>query len=152
MPKWAVLEYSELSDEAKGRKYWDFKLPVDSGLVEGPHASHQLRKLCAEQLLQTGRALRDSIKGPGFLKVVVSIDDPAWFGSRVSVFQDREYHEGFFNRNDPEQTWVELPKSRSFLAEWGIQADVTERGLRETIRDEDSSFSYDGEIWFFTFE
>lgn len=133
-----------------GQGYWDYKIPVHQGAVDGPRASHAFRQTCVEMLLLGCTILRTrKPTSASFVRVVAVVTLPELFASNLTVFFDESYHQEFFLRSRSWQTWTPLPPGRSLLREWAIPKHFTlpERGYRETIDGDD--YHHEGEIWFY---
>lgn len=81
--------------------------------------------------------------------VVAAISTPCLFDSQLIVFDSQQYFAWFFHRDGPEQKWIALPTTRSFVRECDLSLPIgfIERGFHEHLHDDD--YQQDGEIWFF---
>lgn len=133
--------------------YFDYKLPVNQALVEGPHAKLGFMKQCAQSLLDLCAMLherRGDDAANAEAKVFASIDFPGMFSSRVTIVWDKAYYESFFERSGPYQTWTPAPEEQSLVSRWNLDS----HGLRETcfiekMVDDETELEFDGKLYFF---
>ena len=106
-------------------------------------------EFCRKWIEETAILTRQIPRDIGFCKVVGSIVYPELWNSRILIFRDEEYYNGFWKRDDDYQTWTKI-EGRSFSKERNIKTDLKEFGYREMLRDED--FDYSCDIWFYATE
>ncbi|MFM0432715.1 DUF3916 domain-containing protein [Paraburkholderia aspalathi] len=72
--------------------YWNWKIPVNSGLVQGRYATPATRRACAQGLIDASASLLASKPaGSRSARVTCAICLPDMFASEVCVFLDEGY-------------------------------------------------------------
>lgn len=130
-------------EDSRNKKYWDWKLPISKFLITGKKQKKQILNELFKGLLFLQNNKKENI----FLKIIVIFYLNDTFSSEITVFFDEEYYNNFFIRNDENQKWIILPKSRSLLKEWRINCNLNEIGFLEEINDED--YSSKDELWMY---
>lgn len=134
----------ELTQE---EKYCNWKIPIHMSMVEGKQATPELRRACAQHLINAVEHLRKS-RPPHAIdcRVVAAICLPSMFSSEICIYTDLEYHRGHI----PYEGSDCIDTSESLAREWGLilPASMKERGLRYTVEDWEGK-PYEGERWYF---
>jgi hypothetical protein len=79
---------------AEGR-FWNFKVPVDSKLVEPPHATPETQRACLAAIFAAAEAVERSARRPSGCRVACLVVTPWMFSSEVTLFADEDYFRTF---------------------------------------------------------
>jgi hypothetical protein len=117
---------------AENPRYWNWKIPVDSGLVEGRYTTPELQQECAQLLIDACSSLIGA--KPEWAKshrVTCCICLPDIFTSEICIYSDEDYYQGKVSRSSSEYGYQEPIESRSLAAEWGLALprNATEIGV-----------------------
>lgn len=125
------------------------KLPIDFAVVDGPHARSAVRRQVASTLLSACERLRQRrAELPKGCHVVAFVTLPGLFASRLVVFYDRAYYEGFFQRQGPYQWWDPAAETASLVRRWSLPT-LPEKGFRtrDIGNGPDETAEIRGEVW-----
>lgn len=128
-------------------KYWNWKIPIHMAMVEGKQAITDLKRQCAQHLIDAAQHLRLARPEHALdCRVVAAICVPGMFSSEICIYTDLEYHRGHIPASDSE--YVETGKS--LAQEWGLvlPQGMGERGLRYEVEGWDGQ-TYEEEHWYF---
>ncbi|HEX4961681.1 MAG TPA: DUF3916 domain-containing protein [Thermoanaerobaculia bacterium] len=113
-------------------RYWNFKLPVLQGFVDGKHTTQAVRRECAQRLIDAcSHLIQSKPEEAKPFRVVAAICWPGMFASEVCIYTSEDVFQ------DQVQTWenefgsVKTITGKSFAQEWGLAlpAGFHERGL-----------------------
>lgn len=128
MPSASAAHFSKFNE--RKYQYLDYKLPIHSGLVDRIKSKHGIKKLCLRMLLITYAALqRSKPSNNDFVRVVAFITLPEMFGSRITIFFDKEYFQRFCDRKGPFQLWTLLSFDRNLLRDWQLDKEFQIEGV-----------------------
>lgn len=133
-----------LSEE---EKYCNWKIPIHMSMVEGKQATADLKRQCAQALINAAQHLRMSRPEHKVdCRVVAVICLPDMFSSEICIYTDLNYHRSHIPPADSE--YVET--ARSLAEEWALvlPPGMGERGLRYTVEDCNGE-TYEEERWYF---
>lgn len=140
----ALIPYQECGD----RKYEHFHVPCGTWLQSPRTAGHIKTAFCDAWLKKCRQFIENKPKDIPFCKVVAVISCPRFAESQIIIFYNEAYYTGFWDRNDPTQTWLQLPSTESFAEPRGIGTDLAEKGYTEILCDDDGSSSR-SQLWFY---
>ncbi|WP_081067355.1 DUF3916 domain-containing protein [Burkholderia cepacia] len=131
--------------------YWNWKIPVSSGLVRGRYATPATRRACAQGLIDASASLlARKPAGSRSARVTCRICLPDMFASEVCVYLD----EAYFGAHIGEGTNIfgekNLIRGRKLSREWAlcVPSGMSELGIAINDLDDDGHpFMY--ECWFF---
>lgn len=100
------------TEELEGERFWNFKVPVFSKLVEGRHATPEAQRACIATMFAAAEAIERSANRPGGCRVACLITTPLLFESEVTLFEDEGYFRSFLpapgtKRTEFDGGWVE---------------------------------------------
>lgn len=97
LAKWPERIGGQLPDAAllAGERFWNFKVPVFSKLVEGAHATDEARRACLAALFAAAESMERSARRPAGCRVAVLATTPQLFDSEVTLFLDEGYFDSF---------------------------------------------------------
>lgn len=100
------------SIHASGDRFWNYKVPVFSKLVEPPHATPETQRACIAAILAAAEAIETSPHRPPNCRVACLVTTPWLFQSEVTLFFDDAYFRTFLPPQDRSRTaydggWVE---------------------------------------------
>jgi hypothetical protein len=104
----ALPETAELA----ARRYWAFKIPVFSKVIEPPHATPETQRACFAVLFAAAEAVERSPLRPAECRVAILATTPFLFQSEVTLFRDETYFRSFLPpgaaaRTEIESGWIE---------------------------------------------
>ena len=117
---------------AENPSYWNWKIPVCSTLVEGPRASPETQRECAQLLINAcDRLMRNKPANRPDLRVTCCICLPDMFTSELCIYLQESYFLGHTTPQNNEFGEVVELKERSLAKEWGLDLPegVLERGV-----------------------
>jgi hypothetical protein len=131
LEKWAqgFSGYARPRSE-KLERYFNWKIPVHSALVQGRPTNVEIQSRCAAVLLEAARFLSEASSGTsnGYYRVACLLTWPWLHQSEVTIFYDKEYYESFLGKANalaPKRISEELSLSvPSYFLEHGH--DVTQ--------------------------
>lgn len=133
-------------------KYWNLKIPVDRRLVEGKQTSIDIQRHCAQSLINAAYAIfqgknKNSIKARVTCVVVL----PEMFSSELCIYNSEEYFIEHTEAGSGRFGTLEVIKTRSLAASWGliIPEGFYEHGVLRTDEDEDGR-PWVSEQWYFS--
>lgn len=134
-------------------KYWNFKIPVESNLVEGTHSTLKTHVACAQVLIDACSnliiATADLEDSP---RVTTLICLPDMFTSEVCLYRSEDYFQGFISEGRSEKGTSSRIRERSLAAEWGLilPHHVQELGVvLEYDGSENCDQGFTGERWYY---
>ncbi len=97
---------------ADGDRFWNYKVPVFSKLVEPPHATPETQRACIAAILAAAEAIETSPRRPPGCRVACLVTTPWLFQSEVTLFFDDAYFRTFLPPQEKSRTtydggWVE---------------------------------------------
>ncbi|HOY77945.1 MAG TPA: DUF3916 domain-containing protein [Hyphomonadaceae bacterium] len=129
LAKWPAQIIDQLPDadllariHASGDRFWNYKVPVFSKLVEPPHATPEAQRACIAAILAAAEAIETSPHRPPNCRVACLVTTPFLFQSEVTLFFDDDYFRTFLppkekSRASYDGGWVEAePADPSSLA------------------------------------
>jgi len=97
---------------ADGDRFWNYKVPVFSKLVEPPHATPETQRACIAAILAAAEAIETSPRRPPNCRVACLVTTPWLFQSEVTLFFDDAYFRTFLPLQEKSRAaydggWVE---------------------------------------------
>ncbi len=97
---------------ANEERFWNYKVPVFSKLVEPPHATPEAQRACIAAILAAAEAIETSPRRPQGCRVACLVTTPFLFQSEVTLFFDDAYFRTFLPPKDKSRTtydggWIE---------------------------------------------
>lgn len=107
-----IVDQLPTADVLAGERFWNFKLPVFSKLVEPPHATAETQRACLAAIFASAGALEHSPRRPRDCRIACLVTTPSLFQSEVTLFFDEAYFSGFLPVSDRARTdydggWIE---------------------------------------------
>lgn len=148
----AVVEgwFPEQEDLLGGQRYWNWKIPVDLNLVEGRYTTDDIRRICAQSMIDTcANLIAAKPAWADRYRVTCVICLPDMFTSELCIYLDEEYFRTHV-QTDPQEEALLRAGGRMLSTEWRLilPADMHECGVPETWEDEDGS-RIEQERWYF---
>ena len=137
---------------AENPRYWNWKIPVYSGLVEGDGVSLATRRECAQLLIDAcGRLIRAKPPAQHGLRVTCCIGVPDMFSSELCIYLQESYFLGHTASSKDDSGEVVVLSDRSLASEWGLSLPkrVEEHGVYVNYRETDTHEGFSFERWFF---
>jgi hypothetical protein len=94
-------------EQCAGERFWNFKVPVYSKLVDPPHATPQTQRACITAILAAAEAIECSPRRPANCRVACLVSTPSLFQSEVTLFFDDDYFQTFLPREEGKRTYFE---------------------------------------------
>ena len=94
-------------EQCADTRFWNFKVPVFSKLVDPPHATPETQRACIATLLATAEAIERSDRRPSSCRVACLVSTPSLFQSEVTLFFDDDYFRTFLPREEGSRTYFE---------------------------------------------
>lgn len=119
LAKWPARIASQLPDanelariQSSGDRFWNYKVPVFSKLVEPPHATPETQRACIAAIFAAAEAIETSPRRPPNCRVACLVTTPWLFQSEVTLFFDDAYFRTFLPPQEKSRTtyeggWVE---------------------------------------------
>lgn len=114
LARWPQRVVDQLpSEEQRGdARFWNFKVPVFSKLVDPPHATPETQRTCIAAILAAAEAIERSERRPSNCRVACLVSTPSLFQSEVTLFFDDAYFRTFLPPEDRSRSlydggWVE---------------------------------------------
>lgn len=119
LAKWPARIVSQLPDSetlarihANEERFWNYKVPVFSKLVEPPHATPETQRACIAAILAAAEAIETSPRRPPNCRVACLVTTPFLFQSEVTLFFDDAYFRTFLPPTGKSRTtydggWIE---------------------------------------------
>lgn len=128
--------------------YWHIHMPLTQAFINSTKTPSSVKRLCIQTLINRVEYLT-SIK-PKIdmtVRVVALINIPDLSESQIIIFFGDKHFNGFFDRNDEFQKWIELPKKRSIVHEWNLEISkhLSIKGYKEILDNDSKSIN---ELWF----
>lgn len=83
------------ADLLAGERFWNFKVPVFSKLVEPPHATADTQRACLAAIFAAAEAIEHSPRRPPGCRVACLVTTPFMFQSEATLFFDEDYFRTF---------------------------------------------------------
>ena len=118
---------------AGGDEYWNWKIPVYSGLVNPPHATVAIQGECMRHMLRAAEHLAAAVPAAyeGYYRVACLFVLPWMYYSEIAIFYERDYYLRFYGRRH------ELaPRLLSLEFGFTVPEGFVERGYRVFDEDE----------------
>jgi hypothetical protein len=90
--------------QLEGQRYWAFKAPVFSKVVEPPHATEETQRTLFAALFAAAATIEHSALRPAGCRVAVLATTPFMFQSEVTLFPDEDYFGSFTPPKKPGRT------------------------------------------------
>lgn len=136
---------------ASDAEYWNYKIPADSGLMQGKYATAETRRACAQGLIDAAAriiALAPVDQRPARVTCVVILPD--MFASEVCIYLSEDYFDVQVGEGTSLFGTRTFIRDRSLAIEWGLNLPpgMTETGLTVITLDDDDQ-PYHSEYWYF---
>ncbi len=140
--------------ESAEDRYYDFKIPVHVHLVEGSQSTADIRRVCAQHLIDVCAHLIAARPDGGIPSwPVAQICTPDMFMSRVTIYTDEEYYRANLTASQSRFGGSAMITDRSLAREWGLRLPpgMRERGLLLDfqIEEDNDDDRYIGEHWWY---
>ncbi|MFW1951999.1 DUF3916 domain-containing protein [Acinetobacter beijerinckii] len=134
-------------------RYYNWKIPVPINLVEGKHASYEIKAECAQYLINACKYLIEAKpQGLKFCKVVCMIEQPNMFASEICLYLDEDYFNAHTLSADRYDSQFMLVDELSLAQSWNLQIpeNMYERGIKiRYIHSEYEADNYIADQWYF---
>ena len=135
-------------------RYCNWKIPVLRNLIEGRHASKEIKVKCAQFLIDACHCLvkakQNAAKG---YRVTCVICVPDMFTSEICIYLDEDYFRSHTDCGVSSQgVHSERITGRSLAKEWGLllPSGISEIGTQITFSGyDDGSDAFQGERWLY---
>jgi hypothetical protein len=135
-----------------GDSYWNYKIPVELNLVEGRHSTLEIKRACAQELINAcSHLISAKPKSNGFSRVTCVICIPDMFTSELCIYLDQEYFESHTIGHKNEYGEARVIQGRSLASEWNLTlpSDMGERGVSKNFHSLEGEWQDTGECWYF---
>lgn len=114
-------------------RYFNWKIPVHTFLVQGRQTNARLQSFCVGQLLKAAAHLAKAPRDPqtGYYRVACLLVWPWLHQSEVTIFYDKEYYESFLGKEN-----TLAPKLLSEALGLSVPQDFLEHGHDVTQSDD----------------
>lgn len=107
-----IVKQLPAAAELAGERFWNFKVPVFSKVVEPPHATVETQRACIAAIFAAAEAVETSELRPPGCRVACLVTTPFLFQSEVTLFVEEDYFRSFLppakkSRSDYPGGWVE---------------------------------------------
>ena len=134
-------------------RYCNWKIPVFRNLVEGRHASKDVRSECAQRLIDAcHRLICAKPREAETYRVTCVVCLPDMFSSEVCIYLKEDYFQSHTSVGHDKYGSTAAVVGRSLAREWGLVLPdgVAELGLALDYREfEDPEDWFVGERWYF---
>lgn len=131
--------------------YWNEKIPVPFGLVQGKNARMKTVIRCAQFLLDaTANLAAHKPDWAAGMRATCLISTPDMFGSELCLYHDEEYFQRQISEEHSQYTIKERIEGTSLARRWNltVPAGLQELGLRVRMPDPEDG-DYEAEWWFY---
>ncbi len=112
-----------------GWGYWNYKIPVHRGMVEGKYATEATKRECAQALINAcGNLIEAKPEWASHYRVTCSICIPDMFTSELCVYLNEDYYQGHVGNSSNEHGYQERIANRSLSSEMEL---VLPKGVQE---------------------
>jgi len=132
--------------------YWNYKIPVDLNLVEGQHSTPEVKRACAQELINACyRLMSAKPKTSGYSRVTCVVCLPNLFTSELCIYRELEYFESHTIGHKNEYGESKVIVGRSLANEWSLVLPngVQERGVSHNFHSPEDDWQDTGECWYF---
>lgn len=133
-------------------RYWNWKVPVCSTLVEGHSASPETQRECAQLLINAcARLMKAKPSNQPNLRVTCCVALPDMFSSELCIYLQESYFLGHATPDKSEFGEIVALDDRSLASEWGLNLPegVMERGVHVNYPETDAHEGLICDRWFF---
>lgn len=107
-----IVEHLPDAELVAGERFWNFKVPVFSKVVEPPHATAETQRACIAAIFAAADAVEKSEQRPKDCRVACLVTTPFLFQSEVTLFFDEDYFRSFLPVNEAKRIdypngWIE---------------------------------------------
>jgi len=107
-----IVDQLPTPEQCADTRFWNFKVPVFSKLVDPPHATPETQRACLGVILAAAEAVETSKRRPPNCRVACLVSPPSLFQSEVTLFFDDDYFRTFLPPEDRSRSlydggWVE---------------------------------------------
>lgn len=107
-----IVEQIPLADDLRDDRFWNWKIPVYSKVVEGRHATVETQRAAIAALFAAADAVERSPAKPANTRVACLITTPFLFESEVTLFAEEDYFRSFLPVPETKHThfdggWIE---------------------------------------------
>ena len=133
--------------------YRNYKIPVHQYLVEGPQSSKDIRRKCAQYMIDAIAHLYNAKPSDSNAKVTCVIARPDMFSSELCIYFDTAYLQSFLReRNDAYGNRTKI-SHRSLSQELGLRVPPEFNEIGFSIKyqsvDDIDPWEYTSEHWYF---
>lgn len=135
-----------------GDQYWNWKIPVDLNLVESRWTTDEIRKVCAQSLIDACdrlAAAKPTLANDYRVTCVLCIPDI--FTSELCIYLSEDYFLSHASSSSNEYGQTTLIEGRSISDDWGLilPEGFSEVGFTVDYHDPESDWHLVGERWYF---
>ena len=107
-----IVKQLPIAADVAGERFWNFKVPVFSKVVEPPHATVETQRACIAAIFAAAEAIERSERRPPGSRVACLVTTPFLFQSEVTLFFDDDCFRTFLppvrkSRSEYPGGWVE---------------------------------------------
>ena len=156
-----IVKQLPAAADVVGDRFWNFKVPVFSKVVEPPHATVEMQRACIAAIFAAGEAVEKSGRRPPGSRVACLVTTPFLFQSEVTLFFDDDYFRTFLppaskSRTEYPGGWVEGeaadPASEQALFPPAPQGLAFHGGVKLREFDQDWGRESERVTWVWAFE
>lgn len=125
LAQWPERIVGQIPDAAmlEGDRFWNFKVPVFSKVVEPPHATAETRSACLAAIFAAAEAIERSPRRPANCRIACLVTTPHLFESEVTIFVDDDYFCSFLPVAKPSRTpfdggWIDAAPHPAASPDW----------------------------------
>ena len=151
--KWSesyTSKYPTISSDSYSYGYWNIKIPVHIGLVQGRQTNREIQSVCAQFMIDAAyNIFQAKPKNETNTRVTCCIIFPEMFSSELCLFTSEEY---FNVQTQPGSNYLgkkTLLTNRSIIKEWDLNLPngFSELGILRSSENEDGEI-YFSEHWY----
>ncbi|WP_282298550.1 DUF3916 domain-containing protein [Stenotrophomonas sp. PS02289] len=145
-------KFPSAEELAENPRYWNYKIPVDSGLVEAPYTNPQLQRECAQRMINAcAHLIEAKPAGLAHVRVTCSISLPLMFGSELCLYLDEDYYRGHTEPGPYDHGRLRALQPRSLAREWSLilPPGVGEWGVAAEYPAVEGYDEWYSDIWYF---
>ncbi|XBS71315.1 DUF3916 domain-containing protein [Acerihabitans sp. KWT182] len=151
---WAETFHNpERANFSEDQHYCNYKIPVETNLVQGKYSDKKTKAACAQALINAcSNLMRATENANDIPRITAAIYLPDMFVSEVCLFRSEEYFQSFISEGSSETGSTVILRDRSLAKEWGLilPEGVQELGIRlEYHGGDDPDEWFTGEYWYY---
>lgn len=153
--RWAsALEgcFPSVDDLSPEYRYWNLKIPVDLNLVEGRATTDEIRRVCAQSLIDACAGLLEAKpESAKDFRVTCVICTPDMFTSELCIYLTEDYFLSHTSPSSNEYGYTQAIHGRRLSQEWGLvlPPGFGEIGISVAYHSDEDDWHLVGERWYF---